>query len=203
MGDTTQGVPPAALIDHPNPSTTVNASIFSMLAVSTAFLAVRIYCKMIHTRRILWADDYLLLAGWVVNVVSHALTSKIMALGFGRSLSVTPTTSAVLYAADNCHKVALGLTKTSFAVTLLRISVGWQVYLIWFLVASMNTQFVVHIVLTWRATCGDPAAAETPHLPGPCWATESAIALGLFGGCKGQSSYLPFSVVTPINVTCC
>lgn len=201
MGDQTAGLPPAALIDnHPNPSTTVNASIFSMLAVSTVFLVLRVYCKAFHTRRILWVDDYLLLAGWAVNVVSHGLTSKIMALGYGRSLVLSPATSTFLFIADNCHKVALALTKTSFAVTLLRISGGWQVYLIWFLIISMNIQFIVHIVLTWRATCGGENP-ETPYLPGPCWKTESAIALGLFGGCK-RPYPLNIPWLSPTNVTC-
>ena len=108
------------------------------------------------------------------------------------SLNVTPTISTFIYTADNCHKIALALTKTSFAVTLLRISTGWQVWVVWFLVISMNIQFVVHIVLTWRRTCGAPED-ETPHLPVSCWATESAIALGLFGGCKLWSCLMKYS----------
>lgn len=176
-------IPPAMLREHPDPSATVDASIFAMLAISTLFLALRLYCKTLHTRYMMWIDDYLLVAGWIANVVSHALASKMLSLGFGRSMLVTPEISTYIYTADNMHKIALGLTKTSFAVTLLRISLGWQVWLIWFLVVSMNVQFVVHIILTWRRTCTSPEDG-TPHLPMSCWAVESAIALGLFGGCK-------------------
>jgi hypothetical protein len=183
MGDANQVIPPAMLIEHPDPSPTVDASIYAMLAIATLFLGLRLYCKTLHTRYMMWLDDYLLVAGWVSNVISHALATKMLSLGFGRSMLVTPEISTYIFIADNFHKIALGLTKTSFAVTLLRISTGWQVYLIWFLVVSMNIQFVVHIILTWRRTCG-AVIDETPFLPVSCWPVESAIALGLFGGCR-------------------
>ncbi|KAH6695205.1 hypothetical protein F5X68DRAFT_272639 [Plectosphaerella plurivora] len=204
MADPNQVIPPAMLLEHPDPSATVNASMYTMLAIATLFLALRLYCKTLHTRYMMWLDDYLLVAGWVTNIISHALASKMLSLGFGQSMIVTPQISTYIYVADNFHKISLGLTKTSFAVTLLRISTGWQVYMIWFLVVSMNIQFVVHIILTWRITCG-AVLDETPHLPMSCWPVESAIALGLFGGFYSALSdfalaLLPWKIIMGLNM---
>ncbi|KAM0274327.1 hypothetical protein ACHAQH_007962 [Verticillium albo-atrum] len=154
-----------------------------MFAILTLFLGLRFYCKAIRVRWMMWIDDYLLLAGWVFLVVSFGLLTRLVRLGFGRTLWRTPTMNIFLYCADNTHKLALALTKTSFAVTLLRISLGWQIYLIWFLVISMNIQFLVHIVLTWRAICPRFPGDTTPYLPGSCWEAHEAITLGIFGGC--------------------
>ncbi|KAL9948401.1 hypothetical protein D7B24_007165 [Verticillium nonalfalfae] len=190
---------------HGNAETVVNAAIWPMLAVSTIFLGLRIYCKAIRVRWMVWVDDYLLLAGWAFLVVSSGLLSRLVHLGFGKTLIMTPTMSTVLYCADNTHKLALALTKTSFAVTLLRIATGWQIYLIWFLVVSMNIQFLVHIILTWRAICPRVPGDTTPHLPGTCWEAHEAITLGIFGGFYSALSdfvlaLLPWKIVMGLQM---
>ncbi|KAG7141913.1 hypothetical protein HYQ45_018797 [Verticillium longisporum] len=171
-----------------------------MLAVSTLFLGLRIYCKAVRVRWMVWVDDYLLLAGWAFLVVSSGLLSRLVHLGFGKTLTMTPTMSTVLYCADNTHKLALALTKTSFAVTLLRIATGWQIYLIWFLVVSMNIQFLVHIILTWRAICPRVPGDTTPHLPGTCWEAHEAITLGIFGGLHFVLALLPWKIVMGLQM---
>ncbi|KAM0329274.1 hypothetical protein ACHAQA_004579 [Verticillium albo-atrum] len=193
------------LAQNNHSETVVNASIWPMLAISTVFLGLRIYCKGFRTRWMLWIDDYLLLAGWAFLVISTSLLCKLLHLGFGRTLMMTPTMSTVLYCADNTHKMALALTKTSFAVTLLRISSGWQIYLIWFLVISMNIQFAVHIILTWRVICPIIPGDTTPHLPGTCWEASQAITLGIFGGFYSALSdfvlaLLPWKIVMGLQM---
>ncbi|EEY21178.1 conserved hypothetical protein [Verticillium alfalfae VaMs.102] len=200
--DTTQI---ATSTHHCNAETVVNAAIWPMLAVSTIFLGLRIYCKAVRVRWMVWVDDYLLLAGWAFLVVSSGLLSRLVHLGFGKTLIMTPTMSTVLYCADNTHKLALALTKTSFAVTLLRIATGWQIYLIWFLVVSMNIQFLVHIILTWRAICPRVPGDTTPHLPGTCWEAHEAITLGIFGGFYSALSdfvlaLLPWKIVMGLQM---
>ncbi|KAK1452798.1 hypothetical protein CCUS01_10672 [Colletotrichum cuscutae] len=128
-----------------------------------------------------------------------------MRLGFARTYGVTPAMSTMLYCADNCHKISLALTKTSFAVTLLRIASGWQRYIIWFLVIIMNIQLIVHIILTWRAVCPRRPRDTTPHLPGSCWSAQDAITLGIFGGLYSAVSdfvlaLLPWKIVLSLQM---
>jgi hypothetical protein len=47
-----------------DPATVVISAMWSMLAVSSVFLAMRVYCRAFRTRA-MWWDDYLLIAGWV------------------------------------------------------------------------------------------------------------------------------------------
>ncbi|KAK7453106.1 hypothetical protein Landi51_04101 [Colletotrichum acutatum] len=198
------GSPPTP-VNPGDPAALINGSIWPMAAISTVFLALRIYCKGFIVRWVMWLDDWLLIAGWVFLIASQSFLSEMMKLGFARTYGVTPTMSTVLYCADNCHKISLALTKTSFAVTLLRIASGWQKYIIWFLVTTMNIQFVVHIILTWRAVCPRRPGDTTPHLPGSCWSAEDAITLGIFGGLYSAVSdfvlaLLPWKIVLGLQM---
>lgn len=51
-------------IEFYNPSLMVNAGIWSLFAGATAFLGLRLWCK-IDKRHGLWYDDYILIASWV------------------------------------------------------------------------------------------------------------------------------------------
>ncbi|KAI3528921.1 hypothetical protein CABS01_09046 [Colletotrichum abscissum] len=188
-----------------DPAALINGSIWPMAAISTVFLALRIYCKGFRVRWMMWLDDWLLIAGWVFLIASQSFLSEMMRLGFARTYGVTPAMSTMLYCADNCHKISLALTKTSFAVTLLRIASGWQRYIIWFLVITMNIQFIVHIILTWRAVCPRRPGDTTPHLPGSCWSAQDAITLGIFGGLYSAVSdfvlaLLPWKIVLSLQM---
>ncbi|KAK8120844.1 hypothetical protein PG999_004964 [Apiospora kogelbergensis] len=73
--------------------------------------------------------------------------------------------------------VALSLTKTSFAVTLIHITRAWQRYIIWFIISSISAVFIVHTVLLWRPFCN----SETPmDLPVSCWDAKHAVVLNVF-----------------------
>ncbi|KAF4828196.1 hypothetical protein CGCTS75_v007571 [Colletotrichum tropicale] len=193
-------------INYGDPSVLINAPGWSMLAISTTFLCLRIYCKAFRVRWMVWLDDWLLIGGWAFLVASQALLSELMRLGFARTYNVTPMISTVIYAWDNCHKLSLALTKTSFAVTLHRIASSWERYIIWFLVGTMNVQFIVHIILTWRAICRPTRPGDTtPHLPVSCWRSEDAISLGIFGGFYSAASdfilaLLPWKIVMGLQM---
>lgn len=47
-----------------DPAPVVISAMWSMVAVSTVFLALRVYCRAFRVRA-MWWDDYLLIGGWV------------------------------------------------------------------------------------------------------------------------------------------
>ncbi|KAF4915222.1 hypothetical protein CGCVW01_v010390 [Colletotrichum viniferum] len=194
------------VLDNPgDPALLVNGSIWSMAAVSTTFLALRIYCKAFRVRWMVWIDDWLLIADWVFLIASQSFLSELMRLGFARTYNVTSTMKTLIYVYDNCHKVSLGLTKASFAVTLLRISSTRQQYFIWFLVVTMNIQFIIHIILTWRPICPIVPGDPTPHLPVSCWESPNATALGVVGGFYSAAAdillaLLPWKIVMGLQM---
>jgi hypothetical protein len=46
-----------------DPAPVVISAMWSMVAVSTVFLALRVYCRAFRVRA-MWWDDYLLIGGW-------------------------------------------------------------------------------------------------------------------------------------------
>lgn len=85
----------------------------------------------------------------------------------------------------NLQSVALGLTKTSFGITLLRLMPGgWEAKLIWGLIITMNLQFAVHIIATWQAICG---AQDQWHIGGDrCWRLDQSVTFSVFSACKSS-----------------
>ena len=53
-----------ALLPHDNGAPRLLASIWSLAGIATAFLSLRLYCRMLK-RRSLWWDDAILIASWV------------------------------------------------------------------------------------------------------------------------------------------
>jgi hypothetical protein len=53
--------------------------------------------------------------------------------------------------------VGLALTKTAFAVTLLKLTKGWLQWILWFCIGSMNSYMIVKVVLQWARVCGKPS----------------------------------------------
>ncbi|GJD04139.1 integral membrane protein [Colletotrichum higginsianum] len=182
-----------------DPAPRVVASIWAMISVSTVFLLLRVYCKKVRTRG-MWIDDHILIASWVFLLVSTVLTTELMRLGFGKATDFVPhmhTLSSVNVVTNN---VALALSKTSFAVTMLRITSGGQRVFIGFLTVSMNVVLATGAVAVWKAACDRPADAYEAVLPGSCWRVQDSVVMAMVA--NGYSalvdfilSLLPWSIV--------
>lgn len=46
-----------------------------LASLATTFLSLRIYCKVVVTRRLLWWDDWILICGWVRATTPPLTTS--------------------------------------------------------------------------------------------------------------------------------
>jgi hypothetical protein len=49
------------------------------------------------------------------------------------------------------------LTKTAFAVTLLKLTKKWGHWILWFIIGSMNAYMVAKVILQWAKVCGKPS----------------------------------------------
>ncbi|KAM0277437.1 hypothetical protein ACHAQH_005801 [Verticillium albo-atrum] len=162
-----------------DPGPTVVASIWSMMAIATVFFALRIYCKTVRTRG-MWWDDYIMLVAWLFLVAATAVLTELMRMGFGLTLAFVPRMHTLSTTADVLNKVALGLSKTSFALTLLRVAQGWQKWFIWFMVVTMNAVLATNAVTTWRAACDREGQDEYEAvLPGSCWGVIDAVIIAM------------------------
>ncbi|KAH8895275.1 hypothetical protein GQ53DRAFT_820113 [Thozetella sp. PMI_491] len=185
MASNSSAVDPAALAliypmptGDPSVTSKVLASIWIMFTISTIFLGLRVYCRSIRTKT-MWWDDYLLITGWVLMLVAVALQTEIFRDGYLVTALSGPIISPANLASDSVMKISLAFSKTSFSVMLLRVTKkGWVPWVIYACTAIMDIACLVHAVLTWRASCGVPAASFNWQ---PCWSTDSGIWMNMIG----------------------
>ncbi|KAF4466640.1 Integral membrane [Fusarium albosuccineum] len=180
--------------DPPSHSMLTNTQ--QLFSVATVFIGFRLYSR-IQTRRVgLWADDWILIAGWIFVLVATAIVTWLMII------SATPGNMTKIIVArcfHNLQSIALGLTKTSFGVTLLRLMPGgWEAKVIWVLIVTMNLQFAIHIIATWQAICGAP---DDAHIGGDhCWQLKQSVTFAVFSAvysalCDFILALLPWKMV--------
>ncbi|KAG7071387.1 Integral membrane protein [Colletotrichum scovillei] len=177
-------------------SVLVHATTWVMLFLSTVFLALRVYSRLRNTGIGLQADDWVLVAGWFFLLLASANVSWLMAVFLirGNLLKIT-----IARTHHNLQSVALGLTKTSFGITLFRLMPGgWEAKLIWGVIITMNLQFAIHIIAIWQAICGAP---DLGHIGGDrCWRLDQSVAFTVFSAlysaiCDIVLALLPWKMI--------
>ncbi|KAK7746331.1 hypothetical protein SLS53_002290 [Cytospora paraplurivora] len=139
-------------IQFVNPYTEVNTGIWLLFVGATAFLGLRLWCKL-DRRTGLWWDDRILIVSWVVLLATNIFISVELATGY--VVKTWDDRMLILVSISSCLvTVGQTLTKTAFAVTLLRITESWQRAVLWFIIASINMLLVVVLIFNWINYCG-------------------------------------------------
>ncbi|KAK2036257.1 hypothetical protein LZ31DRAFT_571489 [Colletotrichum somersetense] len=172
-----------------DPAPRVVASIWIMISVSTIFLFLRVYCKKIRSRG-MWIDDHILIVSWMFLLISTSLSTELMRLGFGKTIDFTPHMHTLSSVNVVINSVALALSKTSFAVTMLRISSGKRKAFIWFLIMTMNAVLATGAVASWIAACDRPADTYEAVIPGTCWRVQDSVVMAMVS--NGYSALVDF-----------
>ena len=94
----------------------------------------------------------------------------------------------MIYAAGSLTFVAAIWSKTSFALTLLRLTEGWVKWAIWFIIVSMNVFMGLSAMFNW-IQCTPIDKMWYPDKDGACWDPEIVPNYNLFSG--GTSRFLP------------
>ncbi|KAK4220957.1 hypothetical protein QBC38DRAFT_462003 [Podospora fimiseda] len=156
----------------------INFTIWLLTALSAAFLALRVYCKFLRHRG-LWWDDHVLIASWFSLMLSCAFVSISVNLGFGRSLSLFDFRNLEPYLlfvnlAGTFSILAALWSKTSFGLTILRISSGWTKVAVWFIIITVNIALGGAIAITW-GQCMPINKIWQPSTPGTCWSKHRQV----------------------------
>ncbi|KAK4099095.1 hypothetical protein N658DRAFT_498687 [Parathielavia hyrcaniae] len=156
----------------------LNRVIWALAALSGLFLGLRLFSKLWRHRG-LWWDDHFLIASWVALVVSCSLQSVGVTYGLGRLYAELdePTINAIsLYSmiAGFGSILATCWSKTSLAISLLRLSDGWVRWLVWLIIVSVNLVLGSNGAIQWvqcwpihkrwnymmEGTCFDPKVVQ-------------------------------------------
>lgn len=148
--------------------------IWVLASLSGLLLGLRLYSK-IWRRRSLWWDDYLLIAAWISLIVSIALQTAGVSHGLGKHYSAMTEeqkSQVALFSisAGFASILATSWSKTSFAMSLLRISTGQVRTIFWVIIVSVNVVFGVNGLIQW-IQCWPIAKEWNWYMAGTCWSS--------------------------------
>ncbi|KAH9903599.1 hypothetical protein F4778DRAFT_91276 [Xylariomycetidae sp. FL2044] len=185
------------------------ASGWSLTALAAVFLGLRLFTKL-WGRRGLWWDDGLLVGGWVLLVAYTAIVSHAISLGFGKQQSDIPkenretTKLLVTGISATIGILATDLAKTSFAITLLKLSKGWTRAATWFLLVTLNIWSIFFCIFTY-IKCDPVEKAWRPNIPGECWSRDVAQPIVVFVGAYSAFTdfalaFLPVAIIIRLQM---
>ncbi|KAK2057151.1 hypothetical protein LY76DRAFT_657898 [Colletotrichum caudatum] len=175
--------------EHGGP--TVLAVVWSQAGLSAFFLSLRIYCKF-RKRSGLWWDDYLLMASWVLLLITCVLCSYSISLGFGKHIYMVPPINLPKIGLIGSVVTTTAITsavwsKTSFAMTLLRLQdKGWMRYVVLTAIISMNVLMGLNALFAW-VQCTPIEKFWMPQTPGSCWDPRVATYYDIFASAYSGS----------------
>ncbi|KAK4139400.1 96ca82bc-67f3-4b3a-ab36-ffe7d8f40fbe [Dichotomopilus funicola] len=203
----TRQQPPPSSSDgrsHEDLGPQLNTIFWLLASLATFFLALRFYCKLQRGRH-LWWDDYVLAASWISLVVSASTTSACVALGYGKNLydmnpDNLPTMPFIAVFAGFFSVLAAAWSKTSFALTLLRLSQAWVMKaVIWFIIVTVNAILGTAMLFMW-IKCRPFAKIWDGSLEGWCIDPANIVILyqwsaGWSGGADCLLALMPWAIL--------
>ncbi|KAK7976875.1 hypothetical protein PG989_015338 [Apiospora arundinis] len=169
----------------------INGVSWTLAAFSGVVLGLRVYAKLSRHRG-LWWDDYIALFSWLIQLVCVILISVNISHGFGKhatelKLSYPEVVQMSLRGAINGTMLILAAawSKTSFAVTLLRMTKGGLKWTIIIVMVTMNAFMIASTVVNYFS-CNPPIKTIDPMTPGVCW--DESIHVGIDVAAAGYSA---------------
>ncbi|KAH8900447.1 hypothetical protein GQ53DRAFT_633211 [Thozetella sp. PMI_491] len=170
---------PAVVLPHDEYGSQINALNWTMVAMSGMILTLRIYLKL-SRRRILGWDDHILCIAWLSQTAQVIVVSVSIQLGFGKHIWDVPAQN--LHTLDilgsvigTLSLVATALSKTSFALTLLRLPVRNIKWPLWFIIITLNVTSYISAASNW-IKCTEPLTGSF------CMTVNAIVVYGMAAG---------------------
>ncbi|KAK0730087.1 hypothetical protein B0H67DRAFT_23334 [Lasiosphaeris hirsuta] len=173
----------------------IEALLWTLIILAGICLGLRISCKFLRRRR-LWWDDYFIIFAWIMLLTSCVMTTTNVGLGFGMHFVDVPvenllTMGLVANISGFTSVLGVAFSKTSFAITLLRLTDGWLKWFVWFIIITLNLTQHASAVFFW-VSCDPPAKTWNPTLEGTCWPPKIMLILPWVIG--GWSAFCDFAL---------
>ncbi|KAK1597124.1 uncharacterized protein LY79DRAFT_508100 [Colletotrichum navitas] len=162
-------------------------AVWAFVCVSGGFIGLRIYCKVSRLRE-LWLDDHVLIASWCALLAVCVFVTVDVSYDFGKhswDVARDNWPWLLLYAnlGGSFSIIAAAWSKTSFALTLLRItresSDPWMKRLVWFIIFSVNIALGLNVLFTW-IQCWPVEKTWRTATPGTCWRKSIPVNYNVF-----------------------
>ncbi|KAH8660774.1 putative integral membrane protein [Tricladium varicosporioides] len=179
-----------------------------LATISLIFLALRVGIKLRRTRG-LWWDDYTLMFSWVCLLIDCCVVSYAASLGFGKhSKDIPPSNFPKIGLAGNVSSLfsilAVIYSKTSFALTLLRIGKIKMHVLLWFIIFSVNISLGGSALMSW-IQCTPLERNWNFMAEGKCWNPKVyviyGVTAGVWSGCMDfVLAMLPWRIIWGLQI---
>ncbi|KAE8155090.1 hypothetical protein BDV25DRAFT_37723 [Aspergillus avenaceus] len=198
-------------IDDQGP--TILAVCWILVIFPALIVALRLYCKVLLNRRFGW-DDLVICVAVALLLVYTGLTTRGVSMGvIGKhatdieDLSTIPGALKLIYIGMVVCIISCVLSKTSFAITLLRIVTRpWQKIVLWFIIISMNLIMWL-CAICYLLQCKPAEALWNSKLlaTADCWPTHIfqtiALTAGAYSGCMDfVLALLPWVVIWKLQM---
>merc|ERR1712000_736400 len=170
----------------PDNGPVIEGALWPICVVSLLFLVTRLYVRFTRNRSFWW-DDWVLIASWFCLLGQTLTAQTAIGYGFGKHL-------------ENIDS----LSKISFAITLLRLTLGYWRYLVWFTIISMVLLSLPAAILPW-VQCRPFMKVFDHSLPGDCFDPSKVISYAIFVAAWNALmdfvlAALPWSVLWKLNM---
>ncbi|KAI0539119.1 hypothetical protein GGR58DRAFT_266373 [Xylaria digitata] len=170
-------------LGHDNYGPSVGACVWALATLAAGWLALRLYLKF-RKHWGLWWDDHFLTISWLCIVLSNIATTVAISLGWGQqpydiAPKIVPHILLALLISGLFSILAAAISKTSFALTLLRISSGWVKYTVWFVIVTINIAMSLSLIFNW-VQCTPVEKNFNFSVPGSCWPRATLIGYNTF-----------------------
>ncbi|KAK0624516.1 hypothetical protein B0T17DRAFT_492545 [Bombardia bombarda] len=190
-------------LPHDNGAARLNTVIWLLASISGLFLALRVYCKFLKHRG-LWWDDIFLIGAWISCIIECAFLTHVTTLGYGRHIwdfdMANMSKLAVFMNLSGTFSVMGAIwSKTSFAITLLKVTDGWVKRGVWFIIVSINITMGLSALFPW-VNCTPVRKAWDIYQVGECWAPEVMVYYNMFSAAYSAFmdivlAFIPWTVI--------
>ncbi|KAK1832265.1 hypothetical protein QBC39DRAFT_433348 [Podospora conica] len=189
-----------AALPHDDAGPRLVTAIWIMIAVSASFLGLRVYSKYLRHHN-LWWDDWVLVGAWLCITAESGLLTYATTLGYGRhiydlpfNLGVINKTILTINIAGTLSLTAATWSKTSFGLTLLRLTEGWMRVLIWFIIVTINVAMGLSALFAW-VRCTPVRKSWSPFDAGTCWEASVIVNYNIFSAAYSAAMDLALALL--------
>lgn len=181
-----------------------------LTASSALFLGTRIYVKC-TAHRGLWWDDHFLLASWLMLAAFSASTTYSTTVGLGSHVGSLATQDyqgaslqLMVIIATVFSVLGAAWSKTSFALTLLRITKGPVNWLVWVVIISLNVILTFNVIIQF-IWCSPSAAAWTAIHGARCWPRAVSVDYTIFAAAYSAGmdfilAVIPWAIIMKLKM---
>ncbi|MCJ1446719.1 MAG: hypothetical protein MMC23_007225 [Stictis urceolatum] len=173
----------------------IKAALWAITVLPAIFMGLRLYCKGHFKASVGW-DDLVLIFAWILLASYTVIIDVAVDLGIGKHLlDIDPAhvvdALRLVYVGEFIIIIGCSLSKTSFAITLLRtVTQTWQKVLVWWIIVSMNTLMFLCAILYFAQCTPVSRLWDFSITEYSCWKPDVMTKFAMVAG--GYSAAMDF-----------